>query len=382
MMTTAVAQKESTPVEIFKTKAQLKKKGQSIPVEITDRNDFRSATLSNYIMNGHCAYLAGGHPVVYDESGDKVVQIIDDCIFVLPSVRRRLFINKTIEYIIREDVVLNGQILLYPFRKNKKSVVLKRIVVMNGDLSIAGYTTYSPAETLIEALDSNVININERCVTISYDCLATMFDCGVAKIAKMLKSGEIKIIDFTPDAIIDMTPAEKKVNNPVPPFLGCTAVQHAWHRPAWVLFQHNSTYYIMGMDEGSYFCSELPKSNRSKTIGVNDALKMLAPKGIDTSVKRQGEWFFVPVEEKDVPAIEECALFAEDCDGDICLPIDYANANRHSLHGGELRLSRKMEIFVCNPTLKHDQHSEVYVEGWVKFVHNRAVRSVSVEGVD
>jgi len=74
-------------------------------------------------------------------------------------------------------------------------------------------------------------------------------------------------------------------------------IEHmSYHRIGQVLFEYENRYFICGMDEGSYFVSELP----NKVNSVKDAFLLLMPKlardaitqGIE--VKRQGEWFFIP----------------------------------------------------------------------------------------
>jgi hypothetical protein len=62
-------------------------------------------------------------------------------------------------------------------------------------------------------------------------------------------------------------------------------------------------YFICGMDEGSYFVSELPKPAKT----VEGAFKVLKPYSVQKAekngieVKRQGEWFFIPQKKEDLP---------------------------------------------------------------------------------
>jgi hypothetical protein len=69
------------------------------------------------------------------------------------------------------------------------------------------------------------------------------------------------------------------------------------HRPAFLLLKKDNTneYWLMGMDEGSYFVSLLPEPASS----IRDAFGILIPEEVREAqeegreVKRQGEWFFV-----------------------------------------------------------------------------------------
>jgi hypothetical protein len=77
----------------------------------------------------------------------------------------------------------------------------------------------------------------------------------------------------------------------------------SYHRIGQAVLRYGDRYFVCGMDEGSYFVSELPKP--AKTIGK--AFRILKPhavqeaekKGIE--VKRQGEWFFIPQKKEDLP---------------------------------------------------------------------------------
>lgn len=71
-----------------------------------------------------------------------------------------------------------------------------------------------------------------------------------------------------------------------------------WHLIGSVLFRHNDKYYLGAMDEGRYFLSQLPR----KCARVQTAFEMMKPNQVRTAirqgadVKRQGEWFFIPVD--------------------------------------------------------------------------------------
>jgi len=194
-----------------------------------------------------------------------------------------------------------------------------------------------------------------------------------------------------------------------------------WHRPATVVLSYKMLgsrkmqYWLIGMDEGSYFGVELPE----KVTSVDEAYQVLMPKHLHgvRGILRQGEWYAVPVKAKDVPDIVKCRGFIE-ASGTICLPIQDVRSNRHVVivgddnfdiwtrqrspkPSGEIRIDDKGRIFARdfivehrNPmddddspgekTEEHDDLSSSVNHQWYTFDENTAVRSVSLGpgGVD
>lgn len=245
--------------------------------------------------------------------------------------------------------------------------------------------------------DDQFININDYCKfqnvsTMSLICIEHMFNFKKkSQILKHLISGKIKILDSNGDKFINKTKCNKS------PGLGFSLIfrgtKRVWHKAGNTCFKdEKNNFYIMGQDEGSYFCSQLPKIQK-KTLTCEEALKLLAPKESKTSSLRQGEWFFIEVSEKKVPKIHECIAFGkytnnadEDYSSRICLPVESDDSNAHILDG-EIRINKNGEIFVKNFELYHIDHKTLYSPAekkkqWYKIVRNNAVRSVSVQGVD
>src|SRR5262249_7796591 len=73
--------------------------------------------------------------------------------------------------------------------------------------------------------------------------------------------------------------------------------RRVWHRVGSGVLRENGHDYLCSMDEGSYFVSQLYRRVRS----VADAFASLNPREVVAAeeagleVKRQGEWFFIPV---------------------------------------------------------------------------------------
>ena len=76
-------------------------------------------------------------------------------------------------------------------------------------------------------------------------------------------------------------------------------VRASWHLLGSLLFMYQGKYYLASMDEERYFLSQLPH----KCARVATAFEMLKPRRVREAikqgkdVKRQGEWFFIPVDE-------------------------------------------------------------------------------------
>lgn len=229
-------------------------------------------------------------------------------------------------------------------------------------------------------------------LTISYRCLARMFDIKqndyYKKVLAKLGSGEIEIVDFTKDETRKLTDAQRKQitskKEVKPPELGFTLVQrerYIWHRAAYICFKDKkNNYYIMGQDEGSYFCSQLPETDK-KEMTCGEALNMLAPAEATAASPRQGEWFAIKVNDKEVPP-GTGHLFGSR----ICLPIDHPDSNAHTWSSVyDYRISGSGVLFVRGGRLSHSDHSDLILPdsaGWYRFVRNTARKSVSVQGVD
>jgi hypothetical protein len=217
--------------------------------------------------------------------------------------------------------------------------------------------------------------------TISFNCLSRFLNkSGKANpllAAKYLAEGKIIVIDATADKTIR--------NSKGCPALGFTRVathgkyKNDWHRSASVLFSYDNRMIIMGQDEGSYFGSEIAYDEKIKT--VNQAFKALMPKHLwrKKGLLRQGEWFFVPVSEKNVPASHKCIL-AYDV---ACLTRDRDDSAKHAIYSDDIRILDN-KVFALDPHMEHSEgdHQNVEFEGWCTFERNTALRSYSEEGVD
>jgi hypothetical protein len=140
---------------------------------------------------------------------------------------------------------------------------------------------------------------------------------------------------------------------------------------------------LFGQDE-RYFVTGVPTEARS----VAHALKHLVPievqverlMGVD--VKRQGDWFFIPVTGKTLlkklnarPAVPSpsVAIWRKSRGRQIC------ELNPLGDHGATSCIVLKSNIFVRG-YITHREHHSLYLNEWHRAVQNQAVRKVRVMG--
>lgn len=221
----------------------------------------------------------------------------------------------------------------------------------------------------------------------SFTCLARFFGLnvrskrGISSILKLLEF--VEIVDFTQDQI-------SETHKP-----GFTRIGRKYHKAGSVLIKvperwsasgnrplNVDGYYLLGFDDGQYFGCELPH----KVDSLKAAYESLMPSVVrgKKGVCRQGEWFFVPVKEKDVPSGDNIWKFFGDS---FCLPQDDAGSNIHNCvsHGfvGEVRVDLDNGgIYMRNVRVFHNEHKTLKIRDWHRVYKNLALRSFSVDGVD
>ncbi len=246
------------------------------------------------------------------------------------------------------------------------------------------------------------------CTLVSYECIRRLTDLkSTRQVIKYLLSGKIAVIDTTldsykkyklsriaPECIQNNTELTRKCQ----PALGYSLVARfeeralgyslvarfeersnnwVWHKPGNCLFKFNNKYFICGQDEGSYFGCELPSPAKT----VESAIKLLAPKELrtklnDPGIKRQGEWFFEPVE---LPKNVRWTIG----DTGFHLPVE-KGGNLHVVAAQTMAIDDKGYIYLRRFNVEHDEHATLSSgnDKWYRVLKNTAVRSVSVEGVD
>jgi hypothetical protein len=134
-------------------------------------------------------------------------------------------------------------------------------------------------------------------------------------------------------------------------------VETAWSESPEVL--------LFGKDE-RYFITGVP----SHVQTIEDALKHLVPNEViqsDTNVKRQGDWFFVPI--TNARALKQL---------NRRLNKRYAGSTAMlGDHHAEECVQIGKTIFVRGD-ISHGEHRTLHLNGWHKAIRNRAIRDLSV----
>lgn len=276
-------------------------------------------------------------------------------------------------------------VLIYCDKRTKANSGWEHMVITKADDGEDG-------NILVESLT------NYQCPAVSFLALSDIVTgkpaSGVPTLLQKIADQKVWLVDFEPDRNVDLSDEEKKVRRSKkgsrrlkPPQPGYTLVGTHWHRSGTALFYDDTTNkgFLLGQDEDQYFAVELPEPANS----IVQAHRILQPKAVRgrSDWKRQGEWFALPVDEKDVPEEKDCLMVhAGDSQWDVddCALImarDDPSSNRHGVCSTEIRFTAK-GIFIHNLSLRHNQHGAMDMDGWCQLHRNTAVRSVSQEGVD
>lgn len=152
---------------------------------------------------------------------------------------------------------------------------------------------------------------------------------------------ETPIVDFKPDFYENRYPGNENWDAPVPPGASLyrrtvdgVEVVRDIHRVGTVLMRNGSDY-LCSMDEGSYFVSKLLK----RADSVDEAFQALKPEDVlqaeakGLEVKRQGEWYFIPIDTTPRPEFWK-RLIEWDMKPKFELPRPTTSANIHICNRG------------------------------------------------
>jgi len=257
--------------------------------------------------------------------------------------------------------------------------------------------------------------------TISFDCLARFYYKNTAKgstfnaqrkvyedMVRRLAKGDIELLDYTPDETKPLRPNDKKALSKIrrkakkdhpeddcefneyvreeasrirPPAPGFNLLKlydsryTQWHRIGTALLRDGDMHILMGRDDETYFGCELGEA----CTNITEAITSLTPEAARQSAYfRQGEWFMVPMSDKQLPELQDRAL-EFDCGS---LPLDDPDGNEHGLNCNNGFVGKDGVVYVFNGKLTHDEHPDLETKGWCSIHRNTAKRSFSAEGVD
>lgn len=321
-----------------------------------------------YLKTGQTRFKYKDWPIV--PTNNDAYIIVNDIIY-----QRRLRNHEGILKItlksLRES---NPFAAIVPFKKEK-------LFLLNGDDGV-------DVDDFIDEYDVKVATVSFTCISRFYGDFESVTQTECYKIwdhfMSRLVNGSIAVLDYTEDEVLELSAADRrKVDTGrrkalERPEAGFSLVGYRWHRAATVLFydKENDKTFLIGQDEGTYFGCLL--AGKPKTVQA--AFTDLIPKSIRgiPGVKRHGEWFIVPCDESDVPAVTDCV--AEGCVG---LPRQHKDAAFHTIQNNA-RVAKDGVIYSFKSWIEHSNsdHEDVSWDGWVYFVKNTALESYSVEGVD
>jgi len=295
----------------------------------------------------------------------------------------------------------------------------KHLIISNADL---GYHR----DMLMRPATDGVFFLNDcsevLVLSISLLCLARLRNNGKPNpidAANELRTGKWEILAYRPDDFMSPIPKElcglssykktfktrlaKYTAEGWTMFRDDETRRRYMHRPAMLLMKPGKGnkyphHVLFGQDEESYFACALP-TKKSTTIA--QALKELCPKEARGKfVRRQGEWFEVPIPMDKVPSPEQCVVDMPRFDlnprvsvspePSVFLGPYSSSGNRHILTGEKIRIGKDGCVYAFKTNLEHPQHKDLLwvnqpddVMGWwVKYVKNTAIESFSQDGVD
>lgn len=360
-------------------------------LEIGDAND----SFDEFLRTGEYRFHHGENIILIDDDGETYL-VCDGNIFYSGTCSRLCEdIEKGKKIKPRGDVLHAPEATVLPYdlpAKANEGKPIERYFTLAVNADMGDEIDRGPEKGIS---DETVIHRYSFPV-LSYECVRNLLKLknGI-DVGKLLANGKLVITDYTPDQSIPYTAQESKVYKEAqdtgqrfalkPPRSGFTAMSWCWHMPSTVVLQYKNKSYLLGQDEEQYFGVELPE--QAKTVTA--AFRALIPRPLRKipNLTRQGEWFFVPVDKEKVPARSDCKLVFN-ChiseSAGMALGRDDDESSFHFVGTDDGRVDKNGRVFALDPTLVHSegQHSNVTEQGWIEFVRNTAVQSVSVEGVD
>ncbi|HJS83729.1 MAG TPA: hypothetical protein VJ742_12945 [Nitrososphaera sp.] len=124
--------------------------------------------------------------------------------------------------------------------------------------------------------------------------------------------------------------------------------------------------FLVGYDETQQFISALPRVVKS----VERAHEILRPAGVPKDALRQGEWFFVPVTQRENTIIQQALQ-----DGKIPYWQRLETGSTHTTLMMQLSVNGKRDNYATLQVIdsRNERHSPLILDGWYRVVRNREV---------
>jgi len=142
----------------------------------------------------------------------------------------------------------------------------------------------------------------------------------------------------------------------------------------------NERRYLMGLDERHLFISGLPREDINTVAEAHQALKhkaVVVAEKIGKDVKRQGEYFFVPLTKVE----EEELIDKVVADKRILCKRDKLQRGGRRSHFARriIRMRRKRKVY-AQGHVTHEQHQPLILPTWHRVYRNRETESPGIKG--
>ena len=142
----------------------------------------------------------------------------------------------------------------------------------------------------------------------------------------------------------------------------------------------NERRYLMGLDERHLFISGLPEEDINTVAEAHQALKhkaVVVAEKIGKDVKRQGEYFFVPLTKTEEKELIDKVM----ADKRILCKRDKLQRGGRRSHFVRriIRMRRKRKVY-AQGHVTHEQHQALILPTWHRVYRNRETESPGING--
>lgn len=130
----------------------------------------------------------------------------------------------------------------------------------------------------------------------------------------------------------------------------------------------STNHLLMGYDESATFVCMLPEAPND----LEHAYEILRPEGISADAMRQGEWFFVPVDEEEMAAIKKAMTEG----GKVIQELELERGSTHTAGSG-IKVGRQVYATGVVFDTRRSRHEPQFLDGWYKAVRNTEINVVN-----
>ena len=142
--------------------------------------------------------------------------------------------------------------------------------------------------------------------------------------------------------------------------------------------------YLMGLDERHLFISGLPKEEINTVEEAHKSLKhkeVISAEREGKEIKRQGEYFFVPLTEKEEDELLDKIDEKKEQTGKGFKKNGKLRRNGHRIHFVKrLVFMRRGRKIFAHGAVTHEQHAPLILDNWHRVYKNRETESLGISG--